>query len=111
MEWERQDFSIFLLQLRRNSVDTTCISDVDNIDFVFNYDFPNSCEDYIHRIGRTARGGKTGTAVTMLTEVSCLNLFDLNRQKTQGAPKIVLLKCNQIFVPGSLERNEAKRCP
>lgn len=42
--------------------------DVEDIDVVFNYDFPYNCEDYIHRIGRTARGGKTGTSVSILTE-------------------------------------------
>ena len=31
---------------------------------VVNYDVPKTLEDYIHRIGRTARGGATGTAVT-----------------------------------------------
>ncbi len=33
---------------------------------VVNYDLPNSPEDYVHRIGRTARAGKSGMAVTLL---------------------------------------------
>ncbi|TBU25183.1 hypothetical protein BD311DRAFT_518078 [Dichomitus squalens] len=32
-----------------------------------NYDFPNNCEDYIHRIGRTGRAGMTGTSYTYFT--------------------------------------------
>jgi len=41
--------------------------DVDDISHVVNYDFPNCIEDYIHRIGRTGRWGKTGTAVSLFT--------------------------------------------
>mmetsp|Transcript_111880 Transcript_111880/g.316520 ORF Transcript_111880/g.316520 Transcript_111880/m.316520 type:complete len:229 (+) Transcript_111880:1-687(+) len=38
--------------------------DIKDVAFVVNYDIPKTLEDYIHRIGRTARGGKRGTAVT-----------------------------------------------
>ncbi len=38
--------------------------DVDNVDAVFNYDLPRDDEDYVHRIGRTGRAGKTGLAIT-----------------------------------------------
>jgi len=38
--------------------------DIKDVMFVVNYDVPKTLEDYIHRIGRTARGGATGTAVT-----------------------------------------------
>ena len=41
--------------------------DVKNIRVVVNYDMPNNIEDYIHRIGRTARAGATGTALTFFT--------------------------------------------
>jgi ATP-dependent RNA helicase DDX5/DBP2 len=39
---------------------------------VFNYDYPNNSEDYIHRIGRTARAGREGTAITLFTTDSKL---------------------------------------
>jgi len=38
--------------------------DVDDIDHVINYELPNEPENYIHRIGRTARAGKSGTALS-----------------------------------------------
>lgn len=38
--------------------------DVDEIDVVFNYDIPNDPEYYVHRIGRTARAGRSGMAIT-----------------------------------------------
>lgn len=41
--------------------------DVDDVKFVINYDFPNSSEDYIHRIGRTGRSSQTGTSYAFFT--------------------------------------------
>lgn len=42
--------------------------DIDNIDLVINYDIPNDGEDYIHRIGRTARAETDGIAYTFVSE-------------------------------------------
>lgn len=39
--------------------------DVNNIDYVINYDIPQNTEYYIHRIGRTGRAGKSGKAITI----------------------------------------------
>ena len=41
--------------------------DVEGIDLVINYDVPGDPEDYIHRIGRTARAATTGTAITFVS--------------------------------------------
>jgi superfamily II DNA/RNA helicase len=40
---------------------------VPHVKYVINYDIPEDPEEYIHRIGRTARAGENGTAVTFLT--------------------------------------------
>lgn len=40
--------------------------DIDNVSHVINYDLPMSYEDYTHRIGRTGRAGKKGTAITFV---------------------------------------------
>ncbi|MBW8686835.1 DEAD/DEAH box helicase [Chitinophaga rhizophila] len=42
--------------------------DIEDIDLVINYDVPNDGEDYIHRIGRTARAATDGTAYTIVSE-------------------------------------------
>ena len=42
--------------------------DIDDIQLVVNYDVPHDEEDYVHRIGRTARAGKDGRAVTLVSE-------------------------------------------
>ncbi|MGA9768101.1 MAG: DEAD/DEAH box helicase [Blastocatellia bacterium] len=41
--------------------------DVDDITFVINYEVPPTAEDYIHRVGRTARAGRNGSALTMVS--------------------------------------------
>ncbi|XP_022660336.1 ATP-dependent RNA helicase dbp2-like isoform X1 [Varroa destructor] len=51
--------------------------DVDDIRYVVNYDYPHSSEDYIHRIGRTARSNKTGTAFTFFTSGNAKQARDL----------------------------------
>ena len=41
--------------------------DIDNVSLIINYDVPNNSDDYIHRIGRTGRYDKKGTAITFVT--------------------------------------------
>lgn len=42
--------------------------DIDNISLIINYDVPRAVEDYVHRIGRTGRYDKTGTAITFVNK-------------------------------------------
>ena len=42
--------------------------DISGVDFVINYDVPQNIDDYIHRIGRTARAGKTGSAFMLVSK-------------------------------------------
>ena len=51
--------------------------DVDNVKYVMSYDATPNVNTYVHRVGRTARAGKTGTALTLVThqEVSLYPLF------------------------------------
>lgn len=51
--------------------------DVKDITHVLNYDYPNNSEDYIHRIGRTARAGRQGTAITLFTTDNAKQARDL----------------------------------
>ena len=47
---------------------------IDDLEMVFNYDIPEDPENYVHRIGRTARAGKSGKAVTLACEKYVLGL-------------------------------------
>jgi len=51
--------------------------DIDGIDCVINFDVPNENELYVHRIGRTARAGMTGTAITIATSHSKGRISDI----------------------------------
>lgn len=42
--------------------------DIKNVTHIYNYDVPKTTKEYIHRIGRTARAGENGNAITLLTE-------------------------------------------
>lgn len=42
--------------------------DIDNISLVINYNVPHDAEDYVHRVGRTARAEKTGVALTFINQ-------------------------------------------
>jgi ATP-dependent RNA helicase RhlB len=53
--------------------------DIENLALVVNYDLPVEAENYVHRIGRTARAGKTGKAVTLASEQDVYELPDIER--------------------------------
>lgn len=65
--------------------------DVENVKLVINYDFPKAVEDYVHRIGRTARGNVAeGHAFTMFTKDDVSNgraFVELLKDSNQQVPK------------------------
>jgi ATP-dependent RNA helicase RhlB len=50
---------------------------IPDVTHVFNYDLPDQGEDYVHRIGRTARAGKSGAAISFACENYAMNLIDI----------------------------------
>lgn len=75
-------------------------ADVDDIKFVINFDYPSSSEDYVHRIGRTARAGNTGTAYTFFTHGNIKQAGDL---------VTVLQEAKQEVNPRLIEMAESAR--
>ena len=53
--------------------------DVSDLAMVVNYDLPNEAENYVHRIGRTARAGKSGKAYTFCSEQDVYSLVPIER--------------------------------
>uniref|UniRef100_A0A1I7YPP6 RNA helicase n=1 Tax=Steinernema glaseri TaxID=37863 RepID=A0A1I7YPP6_9BILA len=62
--------------------------DVDDIKFVVNYDYPNSSEDYIHRIGRTGRRDKKGTAYTFFSPTDGAKAADLIKVLSEAQQEV-----------------------
>ena len=78
---EQQEREQVMMAFRNRQVDilvaTDVLSrgiDVDGIEFVINYDVPRDAEDYVHRIGRTARADRKGTALTLIGPKDMLGL-------------------------------------
>ena len=64
--------------------------DVDHLTHVINYDLPDQVESYIHRIGRTGRAGKTGTAISIVQSFDRrkLNLIERKVRQTLEVTRI-----------------------
>ena len=64
--------------------------DIDDIELVINYDVPHQAEDYVHRIGRTARAGAKGEAITLVTPQDRFRLDKIERFIERTIPRLVL---------------------
>jgi ATP-dependent RNA helicase RhlE len=64
--------------------------DVDSVSHVINFDLPQSHEDYVHRIGRTARANNTGTAISLINPAEELNLRKIEELIRMGITKLEL---------------------
>ena len=77
---------------------------------VINYDAPRDAEDYVHRIGRTARAGRNGIAVTLVGEKDLYALHNIEKLLAEKLPRTPLpegLKEPEIQTRKS--RNEHRR--
>jgi len=73
--------------------------DIDDISHVINYDIPENPDDYVHRIGRTARAAREGDAITFATPTDHSSLAEIEqtvgknlpRKEYEGAPNVLTL--------------------
>ena len=63
--------------------------DVDGVTHVFNYDLPNEPESYVHRIGRTARAGRDGAAISLCDPSETDYLRAIERTIGQAIPQVL----------------------
>jgi hypothetical protein len=61
--------------------------DIDNIELVINYDVPHDGEDYVHRIGRTARAQADGSAYTLVNTEEQYKFSSIERLIGNSVPK------------------------
>jgi ATP-dependent RNA helicase DeaD len=93
--------------------------DVENVSHVINYDFPQDIESYIHRIGRTGRAKKEGTAYSLVTAREYVSLKQIERVTGSKIKRKEIPTVDDIFqakynsmlkdVKETLEKEDYKR--
>ena len=73
--------------------------DVQNVQYVINYEMPQTIEDYTHRIGRTGRAGKNGTAISFINEHDTDIMYDL----------VQMCKLNNIVIPKEIDKLDSAK--
>jgi ATP-dependent RNA helicase RhlB len=63
---------------------------IPDVSHVFNFDLPNDAEDYVHRIGRTARAGAAGDAISFGCEEYAISLPDIERYIGHQIPRAAI---------------------
>lgn len=94
---EQRDRTRTLKNYKAGDIDILVATDVasrglnmNDIDLVVNYDVPQDPEDYVHRIGRTARAGKSGKAITFVDGSEIKSIHAIERTN-----KITIKRVNQ----------------
>ena len=86
--------------------------DIDDIRLVINYDVPHDCEDYVHRIGRTARANNDGCAITFVSETEQTKFYQIEKFLDKTIYKLQIP--DQIgegpeYKPKTIQNNRKKR--
>ncbi|MDO8528455.1 MAG: DEAD/DEAH box helicase [Nanoarchaeota archaeon] len=78
--------------------------DIKGVSHVYNYDIPPTSEDYIHRVGRTARAGKDGKAVSLLSNKDYENFRNIFKDESlkitaEDVPNIQFIPTKKSYSP------------
>jgi ATP-dependent RNA helicase RhlB len=85
---------------------------IPDVSHVFNFDLPNDAEDYVHRIGRTARAGAEGDAISFGCEEYAISLPDIERYIGHQIPRASINAADLAMVtppPPAVWRERAPR--
>ena len=89
--------------------------DVEEVEYVVNYDLPTQPEDYVHRIGRTGRAGATGFAVSFVSPETADALRDIQKLLKHTIPELELQNFDmheaENEAAARAQRAEARRDP
>jgi ATP-dependent RNA helicase RhlB len=83
---------------------------IPDVSHVFNYDLPQEAEDYVHRIGRTARAGASGTALSFACEEYAFSLMDIEAYINHKIP-VESISADLLVVPQPPVKIERKPRP
>ena len=71
--------------------------DIPNVDCVVNFDLPDDSKTYVHRVGRTARAGKSGRAISLVTQYDAEIWLRIEHVLGQKVPELEVVK-DEVFV-------------
>ena len=80
---------------------------IEGVSHVVNWDLPQDAEDYVHRIGRTARAGAAGKALSLADEAGALNLEPIEKFIGQKIP--VEWAADELYLPEIKPTSEERR--
>jgi ATP-dependent RNA helicase RhlE len=83
--------------------------DVDNITLVINYNLPEDPRNYIHRIGRTARAGKNGMAISFAVENDVRQLTNIENSIGQVIPVVTEQPFHKEFSKAPIQVKKKKQ--
>lgn len=83
--------------------------DVDNINLVINYNLPEDPRNYIHRIGRTARAGKSGMAISFAVENDIRQLTNIENSIGQVIPVVTEQPFHKEFSKAPIQDKKKKQ--
>jgi ATP-dependent RNA helicase RhlB len=108
-----------LQQFKANEINILVATDVaarglhiEGVATVINFDLPNDAEDYVHRIGRTARAGASGKAISLVCETFGLNIMDIESYIDHKIPMekdYSALISTDLIKPKPIERTRKKK--
>jgi len=80
--------------------------DINNIELVVNYNLPDSRDDYVHRIGRTARAGKSGKAISLATAAEQRMVYAIERLINKTIKKTEFARLKTVISDSFNDRPE-----
>ena len=83
---------------------------IPEVSHIFNYDLPQDVEDYVHRIGRTARAGASGVAITFACEDYAFSLPDIEQYIKHKLP-VAATSDEELIEPQPAKRPEKRPPP
>ncbi len=83
--------------------------DIPHVSHVYNYDSPKTSIEYIHRVGRTARAGKKGKAITILAERDYENFNRVISDQSLNIQKTELPQFERVFIKSPSRREDSRR--
>ncbi len=85
--------------------------DIDNVELIVNFNVPDGADTYVHRIGRTARAGKKGDAITFATNLNEKRDIERIARQTNSTISEIELQADEKFLHGSRPSHDGESGP